>query len=179
MFECGKCGYDVPVEGTDVCSECARRDAMYFHKCVKTKTSPENLSESHMNIWHEMVHNNKKWRINDRYTKGCGHPFVKDTQGRCIFCKIEKQPVPLTNEAIATNLMESAEILRQRASSMEAKAIAIRSGFYLFHQDDTITSRQKAVIAGNKWYIHDEPCKHCGKIGERYVANGRCKNCGK
>lgn len=182
MFKCSKCNYHVPVEGTEKCSQCARLESMEFHRAVVTKNHPTNLSPLHHRVWTELVHHGKKWRINDRYTRGCGHPYVKDTQGKCVFCRIEAQQSDtggLSNEQIADNLMESAAVLRKRADDLEVKAIYIRTGLYTPEKEDILTNRQKAVLAGAKWYEHDEPCKSCGKIGERYVANGRCRNCGK
>lgn len=182
MFNCPKCNYHVPVEGTNVCSQCARLEAMEFNKCVSLKQFPDNLSPLHQRVWTDLVHHNKKWRVNNRYTRGCAHPYVKDTQGKCIFCRIEAQTKTapeMCKETIADNLTESATVLRKRADELEVKALAIRSGFYTPQQEDTLTNRQKAIMTGQKWYEHDEPCKHCGKIGERYVANGRCRSCGR
>lgn len=39
--------------------------------------------------------------------------------------------------------------------------------------------RQQAIADGKRWYIPYEPCKHCNTIAERYVANGKCRNCGR
>lgn len=37
--------------------------------------------------------------------------------------------------------------------------------------------RQRAIEAGERWYLPDEPCGKCGQIAERYVANGKCRGC--
>ena len=37
--------------------------------------------------------------------------------------------------------------------------------------------RQIAKAAGARWYTPTEPCKTCGQLAERYVANGRCRGC--
>ncbi|MGL5284234.1 MAG: hypothetical protein ACRC8W_21230 [Plesiomonas shigelloides] len=37
--------------------------------------------------------------------------------------------------------------------------------------------RQRAIEAGEKWYLPDEPCGKCGQLAERYVANGKCRGC--
>ncbi|HEI0612133.1 TPA: hypothetical protein SIF59_004010 [Escherichia coli] len=39
--------------------------------------------------------------------------------------------------------------------------------------------RQQAIADGKRWYIPYEPCKHCNTVAERYVANGKCRNCGR
>lgn len=47
-------------------------------------------------------------------------------------------------------------------------------------RDDTLagSSRKHAMAIGATWYHPSTPCKYCGGFGLRYVANGRCKDCG-
>lgn len=39
-------------------------------------------------------------------------------------------------------------------------------------------SRVHARSIGASWYHPTTPCKYCGGFGLRYVANGRCRDCG-
>jgi hypothetical protein len=181
-FKCDKCGWHVPVSGGDKCSECARKEAMDFCSAVRRKQKPTHLTPLHEKVWAGIVEDGRKWRVSDKYIAPCGHPHVKDTQGKCIFCRFEQyapvQPVtPL--EQYVINLKQSVTELRKRADAAEAEVLSIEAGFYVPERVTTKSARQFAVERGEKWYQHDEPCKHCGVVSERYVANGRCRNCGK
>lgn len=182
MFKCDKCGWHVPVEGTQVCSLCARQEAEIFSNCVATKKPPTTLSPLHNLVWNKMVNEGRRWRVSSNYIKGCGHPYVKDTQGKCIFCRVESNEVnnlKMSKENIAENLRKSAELLRQKADEAISTALAIESGFYTPPQEAVLSKRQQAILRDDKWYDMEEPCKHCGVVSQKYVANGRCRNCGK
>lgn len=166
----------------DICLDCATRSAVDFKRAVSTKTEPSKLPASYRDIWREIVHGDRKWRVTGKYNPACGHPGVRDTQGKCIFCKNEKKQSELAStpvEQYVSNLRQAAKILRERARVIDAEITAIE----LFEQVPTRiqskSPRQFALEQGDKWYQSDEPCKHCGALSERYVANGRCRSCGK
>lgn len=180
-FKCDKCGWHVPVSGGDKCSECARKEAMDFCSAVRRKQKPTHLTPLHEKVWTGIVEDGRKWRVSDKYISPCGHPHVKDTQGKCIFCRFEEySPMDTVTplEQYKKNLRQSVIKLRETADSLEAEMRAIDFG----HVPDVIkmkSPRQFAIEKGDKWYQSTEPCKHCGILSERYVANGRCRNCGK
>lgn len=182
MFKCDKCNWHVSVEGTNVCSQCARYESSAFLNFVRSKKQPIGLTPLHEKVWDLMVNHGKTWRINDKYLKGCAHPFVKDTQGKCVFCRIEakqQEGNKLSKEVIAANLRESAERMRRKADEAIASALAIESGFYTPPEGSHLTKRQQAIQRNEKWYDAEEPCKYCGLMDKKYVANSRCSNCGK
>lgn len=155
---------------------------MDFFSAVSRKQKPTHLTPLHEKVWTAIVQNGRKWRISDKYIAPCGHPHVKDTQGKCIFCRFEKSTPAQTITPLqqyVLNLKQSAIQLRKRADDVEAEILSIKSGFYVPAPVASKSARQFAVEVGDKWYQHDEPCKHCGVVSERYVANGRCRNCGK
>lgn len=170
------------VEGTDICVDCATRSSVDFKTAVNTGKEPLFMPESYRDTWRKIVHGGAKWRVAKPYNKLCGHPSVRDTQGKCIICKAESNLAELKTtplEQYLINLDQSVIELRKRANEAEAEALSIRAGFYIPTGVKTKSPRQFAIEMGEKWYAHNEPCRHCGMLSERYVANGRCRNCGK
>lgn len=41
----------------------------------------------------------------------------------------------------------------------------------------TLNARKKAILAGEYWYVPEQPCKKCGKIAPRRTDNGLCRGC--
>lgn len=50
--------------------------------------------------------------------------------------------------------------------------------YYCAERKNKLSSRQKAVRDGLKWYLPEEPCKNCGQHAEKRVDNGQCRGCG-
>lgn len=130
------------------------------------------------------------WRRLPNYIKSCGHPGVRDSGNRCVFCLIERdesraeqaeQRTQKTRAGYVSSLCEQADALEQQA---RVKADKMRK-----EADDILwgrlpwppvgSPRQQAIAMGEKWYMSPEPCRYCNQLSERYVANGRCRNCGK
>lgn len=57
---------------------------------------------------------------------------------------------------------------------------ALRADMTRVRHNDVLAgdSRTHARSIGASWYHPDTPCKYCGGFGLRYVANGRCRDCG-
>lgn len=130
------------------------------------------------------------WRRLPNYIKSCGHPGVRDSGNRCVFCLIERdesrakqaqQRTQKTRAEYVAALCEQADAIERQA---HAKAEKVRK-----EANDILwgrlpwppvgSPRQQAIVMGEKWYMPLDECRHCGEMSERYVANGRCKNCGK
>lgn len=166
----------------DICLDCATRSAVDFKRAVATKNEPVKFPAIYRDVWREIVHGERKWRVTGKYNPACGHPGVRDTQGKCIFCKYEKQQAEMTStpiEQYVSNLREAAKTLRNRADVVEGEIAAIELFGHVPANVQAKSPRQFAMGQGEKWYQADEPCKRCGALSERYVANGRCRSCGK
>lgn len=169
------------VAESEICLDCATRSSVDFKNSITTRNEPVFLPETYREVWCKIVHGGATWRVARPYNKHCGHPNVRDTQGKCIVCKFERQNEKLTTtplEQYKQNLAHSVIELRKRADQAEAELMAINFGFIPTHVK-TKSPRQFAIEMGEKWYQSDEPCRHCGALSERYVANGRCRSCGK
>ncbi len=132
----------------------------------------------------------KGWRRLPNYIKSCGHPGVRDSGNRCVFCLIERDE-ERKQELEDRNIKSRADYvvaLCEQAEQIEKQA-KVKADKLRKEADDILwnrlpwppvsSPRQQAIAMGEKWYTPLEPCRHCGEASERYVANGRCRNCGK
>lgn len=130
------------------------------------------------------------WRRLDKAIKGCGHPGVRDAGNRCVFCLVERDMarveqaqtnVTMSRAEHVAHLCTQADNIekeaKEKAEKLRNEAVAIMSGDAPW--PPLRSSRQQAILKGEKWYMSDTACKHCGQHAERYVANGRCRSCGK
>lgn len=131
----------------------------------------------------------KRWKTVNTEGKYCGHPGVRDAGNRCVFCVLEK------NERARSKMLESASVakedyvasLRAKADEMDNSAAMLRAEAFRIELGDlpwppegvALVTRKQAIERGEKWYMPSIPCRHCGITAEKYVANGRCRNCGK
>lgn len=140
-------------------------------------------------VWQEVLDglrsNDKEWKIIKKELTPCRHPGVRDKSNRCVFCRIEARIASETTaeqtleEAKAHHvktLLEKATELDNQAAMIRLEAMEIEMGTKPFARS---VSRAEAVANGLKWYLPITPCRHCGIVAEKYVANGRCRNCGK
>lgn len=130
------------------------------------------------------------WRRLHHFIKACGHPGVRDSGNRCVFCLLErnekreeeqKQTAERTRAEYVTALCEQADAI-ERQAHVKAEKLRKEADDVLWHRvpwPPVGSPRQQAIAMGEKWYMPLEPCRYCNEAAERYVANGRCRNCGK
>lgn len=181
------CTCTVKFKDTDTCDVCVKKD---HHDFMKAK----NLNLPFRNALYEKVgealKTGRNWRIQNNPNRECGHPGVRNTQGKCVFCITEKR---MTGEWGAVksepvnNLRNAIYQLNQNIAELTGKRDTLQNlltldmaGFPVGKVSSVTrptSPRQRAIQEGKNWYMPYEPCKHCGVIAERYVANGRCRSC--
>lgn len=157
------------------------------------KTLLNNGGDSDNPVWQKVLDGlrsgHSEWKVVPKEIKACRHPGVRDKGNRCVFCLIEKhdsaqkrmnQSVESAREDHLKQLYERAAEFDMQAAMMRVEAMEIESGKREWPpQGVSALSRQEAIAQGKKWYLPMTPCKHCGVTAEKYVPNGRCRNCGK
>lgn len=167
-------------EKTGICTLCAIFDHQDF---IRRKPPRNGIYE----IIRYELDNGKKWRIGKRPNRECGHPGVKNSAGKCVFCIMEQRlsvPNPCRNAPITPtdNLQHALNRTQKQIAELQKYEETLRTyiafGVTEAPQPPQIESpRQIAVREGNKWYIPTEPCPRCHTLSERYVLNGRCRGC--
>lgn len=157
------------------------------------KTLLNHGGDSDNPVWQEVLNTlrsgKSEWKVVKNEIKACRHPGVRDKGNRCVFCLIEKQgsaqrrmnqSVESAKEDHLKQLYDRAEEFDMQAAMLRVEAMEIESGKREWPPQGVAgLSRQDAIAQGKKWYLPMTPCKHCGVTAERYVPNGRCRNCGK
>lgn len=175
---------------TELCSICTLHD---HHDFVKAK----NMGLPARNELYQKVldglNDGRSWRVQKKPNSECGHPGVRNTAGKCVFCLTEqrmtgewKKPKPAI-----VNTAGEVDALRENIAMIERNIIVLNEQLQMMKNALLLSEsgihvgvikmkspRQQAIADGKRWYIPYEPCKHCNIIAERYVANGRCRNCG-
>lgn len=179
MNQCPKCGSTV---FNKISGECAACSLHRHNDLVRALKDDTTTGYDHIDEVLSLLRSGKKWRVLKGRNKLCWHPGVQMTNGKCVFCALSDKPdVSVSDENInqkrLANLIEELGVLTQYKALLEtAVALGVDIPQEMPKRGKT---RQEAKIAGDKWYIPDSRCKVCGSIGERYVDNGRCRNCGK
>lgn len=151
----------------------------------------KNDQNSENPIWQQVLdglrEGNRGWKRVSHDIKGCRHPGVKDAGNRCIFCVLEQKSQrdemqeitsERAKETYIENLLKQATDMENKVALMRLEAFQLRGGGGVWPPAGvSLISRKKAVELGLKWYMPVTPCKDCGTLAERYVANGRCRNC--
>lgn len=159
----------------------------YFKKLLKDGENSENP------LWQLVLdglrQGDKGWKTVSKDGKHCRHPGVRDAGNRCVFCILEKKLESEKRQSMTSEqakedriktLREQADQMDNGAAMLRAEAFQIEIGLQPWPPEGLSTmSRQQALQCGSKWYMPTKPCKHCGITAERYVANGRCRSCGK
>lgn len=166
----------------------AMTDHQEFGRLLTTSGESDNP------VWQKVLDGLKEkrrgWRRLPNYISTCGHPGVRDGGNRCVFCLVErdaareeeKQKTVITTRAQHVEaLCKQAERILEEAQvkADELRQEAFKISMHMAPWPPEGTPRQQAIALGQKWYMPLEECKHCHQIAERYVANGRCRNCGK
>lgn len=168
-------------EKTGICTECA----FFNHGDFIRRGKP--VDEVHQ-IVRDALNSGKKWRIQKRPNRECGHPGIRNTRGECVFCITQERitkPVWRSNPTPSTRpdtLQHALEHTRKQIAALQEYEATLQTyitfGVSEAPQPPQFESpRQIAVREGNKWYIPSEPCTRCHTLSERYVANGRCRGC--
>lgn len=179
MKECPKCGSTV---FNKISGECAACSHHRHNDLVRALRDGTTTGYGYIDEVLALLRGGKKWRVLKGRDKLCWHPGVQMTNGKCVFCALaDKSPAITVDENInqkrLANLNEELAVLTQYKALLEtAVALGVDVPQEMPKRGKT---RQEAKCAGEKWYIPDSRCKVCGSIGERYVDNGRCRNCGK
>jgi hypothetical protein len=176
---CDVCGSSVFNSVTGLCATCSKKDAYDFRTAWRNGTDTDDkLSNKVL----ELLRTGKKWRVLSDRNKVCWHPGVKMTNGKCVFCSLlEKESNAPSHDsgidvAIATVTQEIEQMNTYLMLLNTYKALGAST---VPERPQTKSPRQQAIADGKRWYIPYEPCKHCNTISERYVANGKCRNCGR
>lgn len=173
---------------TDICTYCS----VFDHHDFKRALSHDGKGRTplHQTVL-DALKSGKKWRVAKKPNSECGHPGVRDTRGRCVFCLTEeRQNNPVWKQEIQHKLPSphvlSSALMHVRSHIEALKEYEATLEMYIAYGMDGVPTaparrspRQIAVEKGSKWYLPFEPCKKCFVISERYVANGKCRNCGK
>lgn len=184
------CHGDTKFKHTEICSICVLHDHYDFKKALTLDLPARN--DLYQKVL-DGLKSGRTWRVQGKPNHECGHPGVRNTQGKCVFCITEakmkvdwSKPVKSFTEAPGES-----EALRQNIATIKALIADLNAQLETMTNALTLSQmglttgiikikspRQQAIAEGKKWYIPYEPCKHCHIIAERYVANGKCRNCG-
>lgn len=179
MNQCAKCGSTV---FNKISGECAVCSLHRHNDLVRALKDGTNTGYDHIDEVLSLLRSGKKWRVLKSRNKHCWHPGVQMTNGKCVFCALGDKSTTKTiistniNEQRLANLIEEMSVLTQYRALLET-AITLNVDVPQ-EMPKRGKTRQEALRDGDKWYTPDTRCKHCGSIGERYVANGKCKQCG-
>lgn len=132
----------------------------------------------------QLMKNRKKWKFSPTYVNTCGHPSVINTRGECAFCTVQSDVDRRLAEEI-DKTEKHLDALRRQKTMHDIGVYMVQEGHAdLLYTMGVTTSpgsevrpRQAAIAAGERWYTPDTPCRHCGTLAPRYVANGMCKGC--
>ena len=178
MKQCQNCGSNVFNEISGECATCSHHRHSDLVRALKNNTT---TGYDHIDKVLSLIRGGKKWRVLKSRNKHCWHPGVQMTNGKCVFCSLGNKPdLKVNDETInqkrLTNLIDDLSVFTQYKALLET---AITLGVDV-PQDmpKRGKTRQEALRDGDKWYMPDTRCKHCGSIGDRYLANGKCKQCG-
>lgn len=183
MKVCEKCGSTTFNQISGECSNCSVFKHHDFVAALRTGgTTNDELSNKVL----QMIRDGRKWRVLQSRNSLCWHPGVKMTNGKCVFCSMQEKEVTPVSEmdmlnSALTELRKNITELQQKEETLQNLVKLAEMGFPLGNVSTMLkpsSPRQRAIQEGKKWYMPYEPCTKCGIIAERYVANGRCRNCG-
>lgn len=183
MKVCEKCG---STSFNSISGECANCSVFKHHDFVEAFRLGKSTDDPLSNKILQLLREGKKWRVLQSRNKLCWHPGVKMTNGKCVFCSLQENDTQHVSQrdalsSILSDLDKNIEELKHRRETLQNLLTLSEAGFPV-GDVSTMTKpsspRQRAIQEGKKWYMPYETCKHCGVIAERYVANGRCRNCG-
>lgn len=173
---------------TGICTECAHHNHHAF--VLHTKNGTDSADETEQKVLTRLrTDPSVKFRIGPKRHTSCGHPGV--WQGStCAICAQKRRderaskPVSTANteaDALRKNIAmieHNISVLNEQLQTMKNALLLSESGIRV-GVIKIKSPRQQAIADGKRWYIPYEPCKHCNTIAERYVANGKCRNCGR
>lgn len=174
-------------ELTNICTECAWHNHYAFIQHHKNGTESSNPTEQKV-LLRLKSESDSPLRIGTKRHKLCGHPGI--WQGtKCAICAEIKRSQSGINSGRQVDVLKSAIVeMGKNITEMEQKKETLQNLLKLAEMGMPVgevsaylkgdSPRQRAIQEGKKWYMPYDPCKHCGVIAERYVPNGRCRNCG-
>lgn len=179
-------------EVTGLCTLCARYNHEDFVRHFRNGTNPDDEHEQWLL---DQLRNNPSHglRIGTQRMAKCGHPGVYRGTTCAICHKIRKDARVVKTLRQSVNHVDTMrltleqlnltinEIERQRETLKQAIQLAemgLNIGNVTLTTIKMKTPRQIAIENGDRWYLPYEKCSKCGVLSERYVANGRCRNCG-
>ena len=175
---CDVCGDRVFNSLTGECATCSKKNAYAFRSAWRNGHSTDDEMSNKVL---QLLRSGKKWRVLKDRNKVCWHPGVKMTNGKCVFCSLmekESESKPADggiDTAIETVTHEIEQLSSYLMVLQTYKALGAAT---VPERPQSKSPRQQAIAEGKKWYIPYEPCKHCNIVAQRYVANGKCRNCG-
>lgn len=175
---------------TDICTECSHHNHYAF--ILHTKNGTNSSDETEQKVLHRLrTDPSVKFRIGSKRHSSCGHPGI--WQGStCAICaqKRRDERAQTVKKSVSAAEYES-EALRQNIDTVKGLIADLNAQLETMTNALTLSQmglttgvikikspRQQAIAEGKKWYMPYEPCKHCHIVAERYVANGKCRNCG-
>lgn len=183
MKVCEKCGSTTFNSISGECVNCSVFKHRNFVEAFRLgKTTDDPLSNKIL----QLLSDGKKWRVLQSRNKLCWHPGVKMTNGKCVFCAMQENETQHVSQrdvlaSAIDELNKNIAELEQKRETLQNLLTLDAAGFPVGNISCVVkpsSPRQRAIHEGKKWYMPYEPCKHCGVVSERYVANGRCRNCG-
>lgn len=177
---------------TDICTECSHHNHYAFTQHAKNGT--DSLDEDEQKLLVRLrTEPNCKLRVGLKRHSGCGHVGVWQGSA-CAICAQKRRDRRIDDKAKTD--VGYIESVRQQLSQVKENIDALKKQEEMLQNIITLTEmgidvgrvtplirvkspRQQAIADGKRWYIPYEPCKHCNTIAERYVANGKCRNCGR
>ena len=82
------CTCTVKFKNTEICSECAKHDHHEFVKARNFNLPARN--DTYQSVLDGLI-SGRKWRVQTKPNAECGHPGVRNTAGKCVFCPTEKR----------------------------------------------------------------------------------------
>ncbi|MGL5282303.1 MAG: hypothetical protein ACRC8W_11270 [Plesiomonas shigelloides] len=205
-MSCAKCGSSVIHPMSGKCSICSKFEAVGFYRYMTGQLNPDGQTVNagtlfpRMEIpfeWHVLAArriDEPGLKVTGSPCKNHGHVGLINSKGKCQLCADIKQAEEdaarqrKRDELAARQARkhaENLESLEERRKRNERITELRRQMAELQAELATLdrrygtgnSPRQRAIEAGEKWYLPDEPCGKCGQLAERYVANGKCRGC--
>ncbi|UTC25992.1 hypothetical protein [Phage vB_KsaM-C1] len=176
---------------TNICTECAWHNHYDLVQHYKNGTDSTDPVEQKL-LTRIRTEPHCRLRIGTKRHTMCGHAGIWQGSTCAVCAEIkraakQKRDEPESQQQLNVLKSAVAELdknitdLQQQRETLQNLVKLAEMGFPLGDVSSVVkqpSPRQRAIQEGKKWYMPYDPCMKCGVMAERYVANGRCRNCG-